>query len=239
MDRPDSSSIWSERHAEEQSRKRCGIGALVSSNAPLRIMAKLWHKPWPEMRTAIWGRLRLLVGLPAPMRTLDREILENTIIPFFVARGVRRVLFVGTDWFTKHYERFFAGIDYWTIEIEPRRRRFGAAQHIVGSLEHLDQYFPKAHFDLILCNGVFGWGLDERASCELAFQKCYDGLRDEGILMLGWNDVPEHRPFLLESIHSLARFARFEDSPFGAWRYLTPTLSRHTYDFYTKHAGRC
>jgi SAM-dependent methyltransferase len=172
------------------------------------------------------------------MRTLDRQILENTIIPFFVARGVQRVLFVGTDWFTKHYELLFTGADYWTIEIEPRRRRFGATQHIVGSLEHLDRYFPKAHFDLILCNGVFGWGLDDPTSCEQAFQQCYECLRDEGILMLGWNDVPEHRPFPPESIQSLSRFARFEDSPLGAWRYRAPTLSRHTYDFYTKHAGR-
>jgi SAM-dependent methyltransferase len=210
----------------------------MTANAPPGIIAKLWRKPWRETRRAIWGRLRLVVGLPAPMRTLDREILENTIIPFFVARGVRRVLFVGTDWFTKHYDRFFAGSDYWTIEIEPGRRRFGAAQHVVDSLEHLDRHFPKAHFDLILCNGVYGWGLNDPASCEEAFQQCYDCLRNQGVLMLGWNDVPEHRPFPLESVRSLSQFARLEDSPFGTWRYAAPTLTRHTYDFYTKHPGR-
>jgi len=210
----------------------------MSANAPPGIIATVWRKPWRETRRAIWGRLRLLVGLSAPMRTPDREILEKTIIPFFVTRKVRRVLFVGTDWFTKHYDRFFVGSDYWTIDIEPRRRRFGAAQHIVDSLEHLDQHFPKAHFDLILCNGVYGWGLDERASCERAFQQCYDCLRDQGVLMIGWNDVPEHRPFPLESIRSLARLARFEDSPFGTWRYEAPTLTRHTYEFYSKHPSR-
>jgi methyltransferase family protein len=211
----------------------------MTTSAPTRIITKLWHKPWSETRRAIWGRLRLLIGLPAPMRTPDRKILESTIIPFFVARRVGRVLFVGTDWFTKHYDQFFPGIDYWTIEIEPGRRRFGTSQHIVDSLEHLDRHFPKAHFDLILCNGVFGWGLDDRASCEQAFQQCYECLRDEGVLMLGWNDVSEHRPFPPEAIQSLSRFARFENSPLGAWRYTMPTLSRHTYDFYTKHAGRC
>jgi hypothetical protein len=41
-------------------------------------------------------------------------------------------------------------------------------------VEHLDRHFPKAHFDLILCNGVYGWGLDDRASCERAFQRCYE-----------------------------------------------------------------
>lgn len=212
------------------------MGPMLGKALP-EFIVKVRRNPWRETCRAIWGHLRLLVGLPAPMRTPDREILENTIIPFFVARGIHRVLFVGTDWFTKHYDRFFPGSDYWTIEIEPRRRRFGAAQHIVDSLEHLDRHFPKAHFDLILCNGVYGWGLDDPASCERAFQQCYDCLSDQGILMLGWNDVPEHRPFPLESIQSLARFARFEGSPFGTWRYATPTLSRHTYDFYTKYPG--
>lgn len=209
----------------------------MPGNSLLKMIAKIRQKPWRETRLAIWGRLRLLVGLTAPMRTPDRIILENVIIPFFVARGVGRVLFVGTDWFTKHYDRFFAGSDYWTIEIEPGRRRFGAAQHVVDSLEHLDRHFQKAYFDLILCNGVYGWGLDESESCERAFQQCFDCLREQGVLMLGWNDVPEHRPFPPESIQSLAQFARLEDSPFGTWRYAAQTPGRHIYDFYTKHAG--
>lgn len=197
-------------------------------------ISKLWHKPWHETRSVIWGRLRLLLGLPARMKTPDRKILEDIVIPFFVTRGVRRVLFVGTDWFTKHYHTLFPGSDYWTIEIEPRRQRFGAPQHIVGSLENLDRYFPKSHFDLILCNGVYGWGLDDALSCERAFQQCYDCLRDKGILLLGWNDIAEHRPFRLESFQSLARFAHLEDTPFGTWRYVAPTPTRHTYDFYAK-----
>jgi len=172
------------------------------------------------------------------MKTPDRLLLENIIIPFFVARGVGHVLFVGTDWFTKHYDRFFEDIDYWTIEINPSRRKFGAAQHIVDSLEHLDRYFPREHFDLILCNGVFGWGLNDPESCERAFQQCYDSLRDQGVLVLGWNNVQEHRPVPLEAITSLAQFSRFEDSPFGTWRCEVQTKERHIYDFYQKDTGR-
>ena len=209
----------------------------MSVNVPGGMIAKLWRKPWRETRLAMWGRVRVLAGLPAPMRTPDRRILEDTIIPFFVARGVERVLFVGTDWFTKHYDRLFAASEYWTIEIEPGRRKFGATRHIVDSVEHLDRHFPKAHFDLILCNGVYGWGLDDRASCERAFQRCYECLRERGVLVLGWNEVPEHCPFPLESVQSLAQFARLEDSPLGAWRYAAQTPSRHVYDFYTKRAG--
>jgi hypothetical protein len=208
----------------------------MSGHDLLEIIAKLRQKPWSDTRRAIWGRLRVLVGLPAPMRTPDRLVLEDIIIPFYVTRGVGRVLFVGTDWFTKHYERYFAGSDYWTIEVEPRRRRFGARQHIVDSLENLDRYFPASHLDLIVCNGVFGWGLDEPEACERAFQQCYYCLRDQGVLVMGWNEVPEHNPVALESIRSLAQFARLEDSPLGTWRYAVPASARHVYDFYMKNS---
>jgi SAM-dependent methyltransferase len=209
----------------------------MTGDALPAVIAKLRRKPWSETRRVIWGRLRLLVGLPAPMRTPDRRILEDTIIPFYVTRGVERVLFVGTDWFTKHYDRYFAASDYWTIEIEPSRRKFGAAQHVTDSLERLDQHFQKSYFDLILCNGVYGWGLDERASCERAFEQCFHCLREHGVLVLGWNDVPEHHPVPLETVQSLSRLARLRDSPFGTWRYAAQTPLRHTYDFYTKDAS--
>lgn len=217
---------------------RTGAEFSMPRNATLETIAKLRRKPWRETRLAIWGRLRVLAGLPAPMRTADRELLEGVVLPFFVQRGVERVLFVGTDWFTKHYERLFAGCSYWTIEIDPRRRKFGSAQHVTDSLEHLDRHFSAGFFDLIVCNGVYGWGLDAPAACERAFQCCYDCLREGGVLVLGWNDAPEHRPVPLSSIRSLARFARLEDSPFGAWRYVTETASAHVYDFYRKQAGR-
>jgi hypothetical protein len=77
-------------------------------------------------------------------------------------------------------------------------------------------------------------GLDDAAACERAVEQCHDCLRDAGVLVVGWNDTPEHRPFALESIQSLARFARLDDSPFGTWRYATGTPSRHIYDFYAK-----
>src|ERR1700756_174591 len=55
--------------------------------------------------------VRYLLGLPVPMHTEDRRVLEQVIFPHFLALpGVDRVLFVGCDWYTKHYERaFFAG----------------------------------------------------------------------------------------------------------------------------------
>ena len=180
--------------------------------------------------------VRKRLGLPVPIETEDRRVLEQIIFPFYrTDASIRSILFVGCDWYTRHYERsFFTGTDYWTIEFAPEKRKFGARQHVVGPLESLATHFPAGTFDLILCNGVYGWGLDRREQIESAFTQCHQTLRDGGHLMIGWDDIPARVPVPLEQIESLRRFQRFEFPPLQAWRYLTDTPYRHTYDFYRK-----
>jgi SAM-dependent methyltransferase len=166
-------------------------------------------------------------------------VLEEVVFPYYVALpNLRSVLFVGCDWYTKHYAKvFFQHHDYWTIDISAQARKFGARQHIVDSLEFLDRHVPAEHFDLIVCNGVFGFGLNEREQCEHALANCYSRLRHNGHFLFGWTDVPARVPIPLDSIHSLERFERFAFPAFGNWRYVTNTPYRHTYDFYRKTDG--
>ena len=180
--------------------------------------------------------VRYLLGLPVPMETEDRRVLEGPIIDFFRAQPqCRRVLFVGCDWYTKHYERaYFRGTDFWTIDPLPRQMRFGASQHITAPLQDLAQYFPEATIDLIVCNGVYGFGLDSRQACEDAFEQCHRRLVPGGYLIVGWDDIPARDPVPLSEISALNRFTKFQFPKFGTWRYLTDTSYRHTYDFYRK-----
>lgn len=206
--------------------------------APTGLVERLRRKPLRDIARALIGRLRLLCGLKAPMRTPDRQVLENVIFPFFADGRAGRVLFVGTDWFTHHYPALFPRSDFWTIEVDARRSRFGAPQHVQDSLENLDRHFPAAHFDLIVCNGVFGWGLDDRNACERAFAQCHRALVPGGVLVLGWNDLPAHRPFPLEELESLSRFGRWVFPPLGVWRHPVGNASHHTYDFYITDSGQ-
>ena len=154
------------------------------------------------------GRLReWWMARRAPQQE-DRRVLEEVIFPEFLRDpGVRAVLFVGCDWYTRSYERrCFRGCDYWTLEPDPDRRHFGARQHVVAPLESLREHFPESRFDWIICNGVFGWGLDGREQCELAFSACFSCLRPGGRLLLGWNELREREPFPPEELSSLQRF---------------------------------
>jgi len=179
--------------------------------------------------------LRNALGLPNRMRTRDRDTLERVILPAYAARqDIKTVLFVGCAWYTRHYEKMLPGRTYWTMDPDPWKKRFGARRHIVAGLESLDAHIAPGSLDLIVCNGVFGWGLDDRADCERAFAACFKALRPSGELIIGWNDVLELRPLELATLQSLARFRPLIFGPLGSAQYLANPENRHVFNFYAK-----
>src|SRR5215472_9811353 len=99
----------------------------------------------------------------------------------------------------------------------------------------LAKHFSESFFDLIICNVVYGWGLNTAEQCEAAFTQCHYCLNTGGHLLIGWDDVPTRRGSVpLSAVASLTRFERFRFPPFGTWKYVTETPYRHTYEFYRK-----
>lgn len=187
--------------------------------------------------TAFRTRLaRFALGLPTPLDTEDRHVLEEVIFKDYLARpDVQSVLFVGVDWYTKHYDRaFFRGKNFWTLDMLPGARKFGARQHVTCPLAEAPRHLAAESFDLIVCNGVYGHGMNAQEDCEGGFQACFTLLRAGGYFVLGWNDVPEHTFAPLSSLQSLAKFTACELPALGTHKYLTNTPHRHIYQFYEK-----
>ena len=180
--------------------------------------------------------LRKRFGLPTPLNTTDRIVMERDIFPEYARDpSIKRMLFVGCGRYTAHYQQlFFPTKDFWTIEPDPGAAGFGAKQHVIAPLEDLDRHFPPAHFDFVLCNGVYGWGLDRHEQLEAAFAQCHSRLRNDGHLFFGWDDIPQRAPVDLDTVSSRALFRKYTFPPLGTWRYLTDTPYRHTFDFYRK-----
>jgi SAM-dependent methyltransferase len=197
-----------------------------------------WKSVLPMLTEAGFAvrMLRKHLKLGTPLNTTDRRVLEQTIFPHFMSnQTIRDVLFVGCDLYTAHYEReYFSRANYTTIEPNPGRARYGARNHLVAPLEELAKYSGPNTFDLIICNGVYGWGLDTLQQCEAAFSQCYECLRVNGLMLLGWDDVERRVPVPLMQIAALQRFRKYRFPAFGSWRYVTDTPFRHTYDFYQK-----
>lgn len=183
--------------------------------------------------------LLLRFGRTAYLHTEDRRVLETVILPDLAARpDIRNVLSVGCAWYTEGYERFFHGRGraFWTLDIEQSVARFGASggRHVVAPAEEVTAHFAPGSLDLVLCNGVLGWGLNEPAAIDAALAGFFTCLRPGGPLLLGWNDVPDNRP--PEDPAAAARRAGFVPAPYaplgGAVRYPVPgTDNAHTFDF--------
>ena len=178
---------------------------------------------------------RRALGLPSQLHTEDRRILEQVILPQYANRSdIGRILFVGCAAYTQGYARLFAGREYWTIDPVPRRRRYGSDRHIVDALQNLGSHVRAEYFDLIVCNGVLGWGLNALADADAALAACFVHLRSRGELVLGWNDVAPRNRVLPEDVPSVKRF---ESNAFGTARiarWRVEGANQHVFDFYRR-----
>jgi SAM-dependent methyltransferase len=180
------------------------------------------------------GRFR---GFDLYLNSPDRVVLEDVIIPYFVSRSeYHKILFVGCDWYTKPYRKLFRNKEYWTIEIEEWRKKYAADRHIVDGLQNLGLHIESGYFDVIICNGVFGHGLNVKEDMEEALNQCFNALREGGVLVFGWNNVPQYAPFpVTTECENFKKFKPYVFEPLSTSEYLVPnTEYKHTFDFYKK-----
>lgn len=179
-------------------------------------------------------RVRRMLDLPARLHIPDRLMLERQILPqvdAFAAGG--RVLLVGCDWYAAHYAKLLPRCRCTSIDSDPARARFGVAgHHHVALLQDLPRFEQDRTFEAIVCNGVYGHGLDRAADCERAFDACHALLRPGGWLVMGWNDVPHRDPVPIGAIGSLRRFEPMTMPELGVQRLLVEdSADRHTFAF--------
>ena len=200
--------------------------------------AELWRVgiAWP-----LEGALRhaaAALGAGRVARSPDRRVLEEVILAHYAAQpGPLHLLFVGTRRYTRGVEDRLAGHRLLTLDRDPRAARWGSSQgHVVACASRAAEHFAPGSFDVVLCNGVFGWGLDRRADVEGALDGFAALLRPGGELVMGWNEVFARRPFPLEEARALARFEPLVFGPLGAAVLQLDGASRHRFAFFRRRA---
>jgi hypothetical protein len=172
---------------------------------------------------------------PAQIVSHDRLILEDVILPYFSTQStVQRVLFVGCSAYTQRYKEFFRAKEYWTIDPKHVKRKYGSERHIVDTITNVGRYIVKQYLDVIIMNGVIGFGLNRVGDIEQAIDACYEVLASEGILLVGWNDTARRTPIDIRAIRALSKFREHHFEPLQACHYRTEGIQRHTYSFYRK-----
>lgn len=171
------------------------------------------------------------------METPDRKVLEDIIIPYIneiVPSG--KILFVGSAWYTRHYKNYFTKYEYWTLDYDKKEARFGSENHIIDSIENVANHFDKEELDVIICNGILGWGLNDIENAEKAFMGCSALLKPGGYLLIGWNDEPEHKLCDPGELKALSGFSSYVMKPLGTDRYRVDDDIGigHVFDFFRK-----
>ena len=183
-------------------------------------------------------RHRVRKVLKARERVIDRYLLEDVIFTQLIADpAIHDVLFIGCAPYTRDYPERFASKHLQTIDIDPANAPFGSADHLVASFCDIDQFVAAESFDVIVCNGVIGFGLNDLPSAERAFVAAHKVLRPGGWLIYGWNEDLSYRPFPPEEITSLRQFETAVLPPFDEVRHKTYSPLRHVFDFYRKPAS--
>lgn len=191
---------------------------------------------------AIWPLSVLLrrsldaMGWPDTARSNDRRVFEDRVLRHFAqARPALTVLSVGVRSYTRRYEALLWAHHFHTLDIDPATARWGSSQgHVVASVVEADRHFAPGSFDVVLMNGVFGWGLDRRADVEAAVRALHRLLRPGGVLMVGWNDVALRRPFAFCEVQALAGFEPDRFEGWGAPVLALGGMNRHRFEFYLK-----
>ena len=182
-----------------------------------------------------WGRIRSFFFKSNKLITQDRIVLEEKIFPTLSSNDeLKKILFVGCEWYTKDYQDFFKNKEYWTIDFNKKVARFGSVNHIINKLENAGSHFQEGYLDLIICNGILGYGLETKKEAEIAFETCYKILRNGGLLLIGWNFGHRENMFDPRELSALKNFKPIIFSPLDADRYKVEGTTNHVYDFYIK-----
>jgi hypothetical protein len=166
---------------------------------------------------------------------LDRAILEQQILPALASEAAGRpVLFIGVEWYTAHYHDLFPPGGLVTIDIDERKARYGAAEHLVLDARAVGETFEKGRFAAVVCNGVLGWGVNEFDDIVTCFEGFRRVLAQHGTLVLGWNDVDASRPPPLEALATAAGFEPIVAAGLAAQRVDVGNELCHVYEVYRR-----
>jgi len=158
-----------------------------------------------------------------------RVVLVNEILPAYSACG-GRILWIGCRRYTKSYGALLRrnGGECWTLDIEEAHAKWGErGRHLTGDLVIVDQLVASDSFDSVLCNGVFGFGVNTRPAQVAAVQAMARILKPGGRLLLGWNTDRVEDPLMLDFV----RRTFIGDDLMGRGTRRTVPEAGYVYDF--------
>jgi SAM-dependent methyltransferase len=105
---------------------------------------------------------------------------------------------------------------------------------VIDTFANVGSRFRPSSLDVVICNGVIGWGLNDADEINESAKQCFECLRPGGIFIIGWNDIAPWRPVPLHELDAIRKFAPLTLAPFPGPVYPTLGKLRHVFNFYTR-----
>jgi hypothetical protein len=169
-----------------------------------------------------------------------RDLLEDVILRAIYAEpAVRHVLFVGVAAYTAWYPRAFATrprLTFVTVDPTPAERRHGSRKHhVVGRVEELaDEPVYRDAFDVIVLNGLFGYGTDSRNQDRAVLDAAHALLAPSGRAVLGYGNEGSFTPDLVDPV----RFEPYPVPGLGRPQHPAGSDNHHVFACFAKVTAR-
>jgi hypothetical protein len=157
-------------------------------------------------------RLAVTWGVEFPRKSENRLFLEQDIFKYLdtvLNHESAQCLFIGTDKRSWHYRSRFCA-KFFTIDNDPSKAIYGDVHnHRIGSATELTQQYMRDQFDVIIANGVIGFGVNHIDQCEDLFAGLETIMKSSGVLVLGYSNSPSRIDFKLEDVKNYHLFEAF------------------------------
>ncbi|MGZ3297998.1 MAG: class I SAM-dependent methyltransferase [Asticcacaulis sp.] len=130
----------------------------------------------------------------------DRQVLTGTLLSALA--HFRSVLWIGCQPYTlPYYDALEShGGQCSTLDLDPASAIWGReGRHVTGDLTRADELFEAGSLQAVICNGIFGWGVNSEDQRQRAFTAMARILEPDGVLLLGWNNHKTPDPLELAS----------------------------------------
>jgi hypothetical protein len=157
-------------------------------------------------------RLAVTWGVEFPRKSTNRLFLEQDIFEYLdtlLNNESAQCLFIGTDKRSWHYRSRFAA-KFFTIDKDPSKAIYGDVHnHRIGSATELTLQYTREQFDVIIANGLIGFGVDHIDQCEDLFAGLETIMKGSGVLVVGYSNSPSRIDFKLEDVKNYHLFEEF------------------------------
>lgn len=170
--------------------------------------------------------------------TPSRVFLEQQVFGYLNNQAVvqsteSELLFLGLDKHNWHYPRLLRA-NFHSLDISPRSEVYGrSGRHWRGDALEMAAHYGADRFDVVIANGLLGFGIDTASDLRRLLAQCHAVLKAEGLLVLGYNDLPERTPFPVEVGSGFREFVPGIEGVASS-RYLVDDAFRHVYCFFRK-----